>query len=201
MCTDQKIHLASGCITFTKYIWVTAGATTTEWEQRGVAILVLTTITLTHTIFPGFGVRLMNAFAVMKVILVLFIVISGWVVLAGGIKTVPDPHASFRNSFANSKSGSYYYATALFSVLNSYAGWSNASYVLNEVKNPVRTLKIAGPLGLGICTFMCLLANVSYYAASTPKQLAASGVTVASLFMGKVFGSHMQRAFSFFVAL
>ena len=35
-------------------------------------------------------------------------------------------------------------------MLNSYAGWSNAAYVVNEIRNPVRTLKIAGPLGLAI---------------------------------------------------
>ena len=56
------------------------------------------------------------------------------------------------------------YATAMFKVLNAYAGWANVNYVLNNVKNPVRTLKIAGPLGLGICAVLYLLANVSYFA-------------------------------------
>lgn len=51
----------------------------------------------------------------------------------------------------------------MFKVLNAYAGWSNVNYVLNEVRNPVRTLKIAGPLGLGICAVLYLLANVSYF--------------------------------------
>ena len=56
------------------------------------------------------------------------------------------------------------YATATFKVLNAYAGWSNVNYVLNDVKNPVRTLKIAGPLGLGICAVLYMLANISYFA-------------------------------------
>lgn len=56
------------------------------------------------------------------------------------------------------------YATATFKVLNAYAGWSNVNYVMNDVKNPVRTLKIAGPLGLGICAIFYLLANVAYFA-------------------------------------
>lgn len=38
------------------------------------------------------------------------------------------------------------------------------NYVLNNVKNPVRTLKIAAPLGLGICAVLYLLANVAYFA-------------------------------------
>ena len=52
----------------------------------------------------------------------------------------------------------------MFKVLNAYAGWSNVNYVLNDVKNPIRTLKIAGPLGLGICAVLYLLANVAYFA-------------------------------------
>jgi amino acid transporter len=58
----------------------------------------------------------------------------------------------------------FQYATATFKVLNAYSGWSNVNYVLNDVKNPVRTLKIAGPLGLGICAFLYLFANISYFA-------------------------------------
>ena len=38
------------------------------------------------------------------------------------------------------------------------------NYVLNDVKNPIRTLKISGPLGLGICAVLYLLANVAYFA-------------------------------------
>ena len=52
----------------------------------------------------------------------------------------------------------------MFKVLNAYAGWSNINYVLNEVKDPVRTLKIAGPLGLGICAVSYIFANIAYFA-------------------------------------
>jgi amino acid transporter len=67
-------------------------------------------------------------------------------------------------------------------------------YVLNEVKNPVHTVKIAGPLGLLICGILYVLANISYYAAATPEEIANSGVTVAGYFMGKVFGESAERA-------
>jgi uncharacterized protein involved in cysteine biosynthesis len=38
---------------------------------------------------------------------------------------------------------------------------------MNNVRNPVRTLKIAAPLGLGICAVLYLLANVAYFSAAT----------------------------------
>jgi L-type amino acid transporter 9 len=52
----------------------------------------------------------------------------------------------------------------MFKILFSYSGWQNVNYVLNDVKNPVRTLKIAGPLGLGITSALYILANISYFA-------------------------------------
>lgn len=66
--------------------------------------------------------------------------------------------------------------------------------MLNEIRNPVRTLKIAAPIGLSICGVLYMLANVAYYAAATPEEVAASGTTVASFFFGKVFGSAGKRA-------
>ncbi|KAJ5198618.1 uncharacterized protein N7498_007735 [Penicillium cinerascens] len=192
---------ASGCIVFASNIVVAAGKTTSEWEERGIAIGVIIFITLLHTLLPNWGVRGMNVIGVIKVILLLFIVITGWVVLSGRVSSVKNPYASFHNSFAGSSTSSNMYATALFKVLNSYAGWSNAEYVLNEIRNPVRTLKIAAPIGLFICGTLYILANVAYYAAATPEKIAASGVTVASFFMGKVFGIAAERALSVLVAI
>ncbi|KAL7934744.1 amino acid permease domain-containing protein [Trichoderma chlorosporum] len=192
---------ASGCIVFASNILVAANKTVTEWAERGIAIGVIVSVTLIHTFVPKLGVHGMNAFTVLKIILLLFIVITGWVVLGGGVSRVPDPHASFHDSFAGSAKSGNPYATALFKVLNSYAGWSNAMYVLNEVKDPVRTVKIAGPLGLSTCGILYILANVAYFSAATPAEIAASGTTVASFFMKKVFGSAAQRALSVLVAL
>lgn len=112
------------------------------------------------------------------------------------------------------------YATATFKVLNAYAGWSNVNYIMNEVKNPIRTLKIAGPLGLGICAVLYILANIAYFAcvpyrlanalmlmslrscsAATKEEISKTGVTVASLFFGNVFGEQAQKALTVFVAL
>lgn len=67
-------------------------------------------------------------------------------------------------------------------------------YVMNEIKDPVRTIKIAGPLGLSTCGILYILANVAYFSAATPAEIAASGTTVASFFMKKVFGRAAQRA-------
>ncbi|OCH94013.1 amino acid transporter [Obba rivulosa] len=191
---------ASGCIVFASNILVSAGVEATRWNERGIALGVIFFVTLLHGLTPKLGVLVMNGLSVFKVVLLLFVVITGWVVLGGGTR-VQDPHFMFRDAFAGSSHSSYDYATATFKVLNAYAGWSNVNYVLNNVKDPVRTLKIAGPLGLGICAVMYLLANVAYFAAATKHQIDSTGVTVASLFFGNVFGAQAQKALTVFVAL
>ncbi|SLM34620.1 high affinity methionine permease [Lasallia pustulata] len=192
---------ASGCIIFAQNILVAANHSVTEWGKRGIAIGVITFATCMHTFIPNWGVRMMNVLGSIKVFILVFIVITGFVVLGGHVHNIPDPHASFRDAFAGSSKSGYEYATALFKVLNAYVGWSNAAYVLNEVRRPVRTLKIAGPLGLGICAVLYILANVAYFAAATPKQVAQSGNTVAAVFFGRVFGKAAERALSVFIAL
>ncbi|KID93095.1 high affinity methionine permease [Metarhizium guizhouense ARSEF 977] len=120
-----------------------------------------------------------NLFTILRVVLMLLVVVTGWVVLGGGVSTVGDPRASFRNAFATSATSGNPYATALFKVLVSYSGWANSMYVLSEVKNPVGTIKIAGPLGLATCGVLYILANVAYFAAATPQEIVQSGTTVA----------------------
>lgn len=79
--------------------------------------------------------------------------------------------------------------------------WSVATFVLNEVRRPVRTLKIAGPLGLGICGVLYILANVAYFSVATPQQINDSGVTVAAYFFGRVFGVAGERALRYVYSL
>ena len=74
-------------------------------------------------------------------------------------------------------------------------------YVLNEVKNPVRTIKIAGPLGLSICGVLYLLANVAYFAAVPKAEILSSGRLVAASLFRNVLGEKAERALSVFVAL
>lgn len=85
--------------------------------------MVILSITLLHVFLPNWGVHGMNATGVIKIIVVLFIVVTGWVVLGGGVTDrIPDPHLSFRNAFAGSATSTNPYSTALFKVLNSFIG-------------------------------------------------------------------------------
>ncbi|KAF7298690.1 Amino acid transporter [Mycena indigotica] len=188
---------AAGCIADQRSILIAAGQPDPRWVVRGIALGVILFTTVLHGLTPRLGILVMNALSVFKIVILLLIVVTGWVVLSG--KThIQDPHANFRKAFEGSSHSSNDYATATFKVLFAYNGWSNVNYVLNDVKNPVRTLKIAGPLGLSICAALYLLANIAYFAAATKAEIIKANVTVASLFFKNVFGEKAEKALSKF---
>lgn len=88
-----------------------------------------------------------NAIAIVKVITLLFIAITGLVVL-GGHTNVVDPGANFQNSFEKLEGGTTAYGitNALYKIVFAYAGYTNAFNVVNEVKvsSPVIATSASG---------------------------------------------------------
>ncbi|RAL60967.1 hypothetical protein DID88_010063 [Monilinia fructigena] len=68
----------------------------------------------------------------------------------------------------------YGVVTALYNVIWSYIGYSNANYALAETKNPVKTLKMAAPTALAIVGILYMLANIAYFAAVPKEEIMTS---------------------------
>jgi hypothetical protein len=75
------------------------------------------------------------------------------------------------------------------------------NYALSEVKNPARTIRIAGPLGLGVVAILYLLTNIAYFAGASKEEITSSGRLVAALLFKNVYGPQAERIMSGFVAL
>lgn len=72
---------------------------------------------------------------------------------------------------------------------------------MGEVKSPVRTIKIAGPLAIGIIATLYLLVQVAYFAAVPKEDILGSTQIIAALFFQNMFGDAAARALSVFVGL
>ncbi|PTD12120.1 hypothetical protein HYE67_009975 [Fusarium culmorum] len=194
-------------LAFGRYILYASGKETPDgWEARGIAVACVTFSVLLHSTLPKWGIRLFNVLGVFKVVILLFIVFSGFAALAGH-RRVPDPH-NFDNAFriedgdGYGGGGAYAYSNALLNIIYSYKGWENANYVLGELKNPRKTLSVAAPIAIGGVTILYVLANVAYFAAIPKSDLAKSEVIVAGLFFRNVFGQGAAaRSLPAFVAL
>lgn len=91
---------------------------------------------------------------------------------------------------------------SLINVMFSFQGYENAFNLVNEVKNPIKTLKWSAPLSLIATGVLYMLANIAYVAAASKQEIIESEVNVASLFFEKVFGGGgAARAFNFLICV
>ena len=183
---------ASNAIVLSEYLWKVNGHSPSAWEEKGVAVAGYSVAYLLVVFHTRGSLWLSNLIGSVKLVTLIFISITGLVVL-GGHTRVKDPKANFRDAFAGSGSGGGYGATnALYDIIFSYQGYSNAFNVVNEVKNPVKTIKKSSTLALLLVAILYILANVAYLAAVPKATLAAGKQTVASLFFEAVFGSEVK---------
>jgi len=241
---------AGNSLVFGEYILLAAQVNPTRWTLRLVGFACVTFAVLIHGTRVSWGLRLQNFLGVFKILVLLFIVVTGFVALGGhvrdfevgadglGVVPIPGPNGgiegvadswrtgprdakeNFRDAFAGTKGSASSFCLSLynvrffpslclgcFSLMNigqviwSYIGFSNVNYALSEVKNPQRTVRIAGPLAIAVVTVLYLLANIAYFAGATKEEITGSGRLVAALLFRNVYGPKAERALSVFVAM
>lgn len=136
-----------------------------------------------------------NVIGIVKVVTLVFISITGLVVLGGHTRVV-NPGANFNNAFEKLEGGTSAYGitNALYKIVFAYAGYTNAFNMVNEVKvsciwalssshtpfvtpasdhsltrvlfkNPIKQIRRNGFISLAIVTALYILANVAFFAA------------------------------------
>ncbi|KAK7190609.1 hypothetical protein DPSP01_007265 [Paraphaeosphaeria sporulosa] len=187
-------------IVLAKYLFAMSGHTPTNWELKGVAIAGYTVAVLLLAFHTRFSYMLSNGIGLVKVLTLVFIAITGFVVLGGHTK-VADPEINFRDSFAGAATA-YGATNAMYKIVFSYAGFENAFNVVNEVRNPVKKLKTYAFIALTIVAILYTLANVAYFAAVPKAELLASKEISAALFFKHALGSSSAvKGLNFLIAL
>lgn len=209
---------AGNSVIFGEYILNAAQVEVTRWNQRGIGLACISAAFLIHATAVKWGLRLQNFLGIVKLIIILIITVTGWVALAGHLQ-VEKPH-NFSNAFEGTRGSGYGIVTALYNVIWSFIGYSNANYVgnfsclclcphlltgsvkaLSETRNPVRTLKIAAPLAVISVGILYMFVNIAYFAAVPKEEILSSGQILAATFFRNMFGTRAERVMSVFVAL
>ncbi|KAJ7118051.1 hypothetical protein C8R44DRAFT_878692 [Mycena epipterygia] len=150
-----------------------------------MAILWLTFSLAMIGVFGKWGARLQNALGTFNFGILAGIALLGLLSLVGvprfvirlGYKT-PHNFASWDALWSGSRSDPNSLVTALYNIIWSFIGYSNANYALPEVKDPVRTIKRAAPLAIQSVAAVYMLVNI------------------AVLFFRNLFGPAIERALS-----
>ncbi|OGM46083.1 amino acids transporter [Aspergillus bombycis] len=190
-----------GTIAIAENLLLATQVTANDWVKRCMAITLMASVAAMHICAKTWNVKLMNILGSLKLLVLALLVVAGLGLVIFGSPNVAHPGVSYERPFAGSSTDVSDYTVALFKVLATFQGWSNAMYVLDEVKDPRRTLKAAGVLGVGSVGILYVLVNAVFFVAATPMELSETGITVVALFIGKVFGQHMQRFTAILAAL
>ncbi|OLY80981.1 High-affinity methionine permease [Smittium mucronatum] len=161
------------------------------WIYRGIAVLAISLATLACMLSVKWSLRLINVLTLMKTTLLLFMGVTGILLLAGAIKH--EKNDNFSRGFKGTKSNLGGYASALNKVFYSYDGWSNITYSVGEMINPVKNLPISATLGVGVVTGLYSLSILAYMAA-VPISVALNAKEVlAAEFTNRIFGPVFGR--------
>jgi amino acid transporter len=165
-----------------------AGVTDNPWAERGIGIVVITIICLLHSFSVPWGIRTTDLLTMIKIAVLVMISITGIIAAAGG--THAPRTGAFTNAFEGTTADGSGYASALFKAFFAFDGWNNANYVIGELRNPVRTLKVAALSAISLVSVLYVLANIAYFAV-VPKEVIldkTKGTLVAAEFFTIVFG-------------
>ncbi|KAM3424601.1 hypothetical protein BST61_g6591 [Cercospora zeina] len=196
---------ASNCIVFAQYTLFAFGAEATDFVKKLLAVSLLTWITGVHAVFMRAGIRIQNFLGWIKIGLIVFMILSGlFVVLFRREEqlsvSAPAPLANtpdFDWTWTGLWQGSIWswgaIATSILKVFYSFSGLNNVNNVLNEVKDPVRTLKSVAFTALATACGMYLLVNVAYFLVVPLDEVRGSGELIAAIFFEKVFGVAVGR--------
>ena len=199
-------NLAGNSIAIGSFVMGAANRPASRGPVIAIALTVLTAAVLLHVCSRRGGILVNNAFAVVKVLILISIIVIGFV-KAGrtGLRGFPPALENFDagKSFKSEQRGITDYARAFVYVLYPYSGFQQPFYVLSEVRKPRQTFPKYTLIALFLGFALFMLVNVAYFMV-VPKdlQLANPDVAMATLFFGQIFGNEAaKQALSGLVAL
>ncbi|KAF1800489.1 amino acid permease-domain-containing protein [Mucor lusitanicus] len=132
--------------------------------------------------------KMISFFTVVKISVLLLIACIGILVLAKAIPS--DVDASLNLSFFGTSNTVGPYASALYYVMNSYSGWHNLNFVVDEVKDPIRNLPKASAAAVITTATLYILTNIAYLVVLPLDTMKSSEFIVAAAFFTRSLGEN-----------
>ncbi|KAJ2645132.1 hypothetical protein GGF44_000109 [Coemansia sp. RSA 1694] len=181
--------IAANVAIFAQYFFYAAGRreyiADRDYLLRGIGALTMTALMVLNMLSVRWSLRLLNAFAAIKMLTLLVVSFTGLLLLVGAVKRTPGTNWS--RGFSGTKLDAQSFASAMTRLFWSWEGWSNVGYVVGEVKNVKRNLPLSLGLAMSTLAVLYLLANVAYFSV-IPLEDIDNGTLLAAQFMNKVFG-------------
>lgn len=187
----------SNVLVFGEYVLHAVGIEPTDFRTRLTGLTFLYITCAFHGISVHHGVKVQDFMGVMKLLLAGVIVGAGVYVNFFPLSVTHVEYQLNTAEFFPVKStiSVSSFASAVIKGTFAFSGWNSVHTVTNEIIDPVRTLKIAGPLSLTIVTITYVVINVTYLAVIPSDEISSSGQLIGSLLFEKIFGYRFGRQF------
>ncbi|KAJ2630568.1 hypothetical protein H4R22_002582 [Coemansia sp. RSA 1290] len=186
--------IAANVAVFAQYFFFAAGKhdyiESRDYLLRGIGAVVMTVLLILNIVSVRWSLRLLNVFAAIKMVTLLIVSITGFLLLVGILKRTPGTNWS--RGFSGTKFDAQSFASAMTRLFWSWEGWSNVGYVVGEVKNVKRNLPLSLGLAMSTLGVLYLLANVAYFSI-IPLEDIDNGTLLAAQFLDRVFGPTMGQ--------
>ncbi|UKZ50047.1 hypothetical protein TrVGV298_004302 [Trichoderma virens] len=177
---------ASNCVIFSRYVLFAFGVeNASALVAKSLAVVLLVAVTVIHAVTPKAGIKIQDFLGWIKVGIIVFMIFAGLYVVVFQPTLDTSTHKnplSWDHLWDDSVWNWGVMSTSLFKVFYAYAGLDNVSNVLNEVKDPVRTLRSVTLTALATSCAMYTLINVAYFIVVPIDEIKGSGELIAALF-------------------
>ncbi|KAI9152033.1 High-affinity methionine permease [Paramyrothecium foliicola] len=171
-------NMAGNCISFSIRVLNAADfENPSSGLVRGIALAIAAATCLIHAFSRRGGIWLNNLFAMIKLMILFFILIVAIVVSAGGLpkaRNVFTENTKASASFSGASEDANGYAHAFLAIIFSFSGYEQVNYVMGEVGRPRRKYPIAMMSGVTIIIVLYMAINLAYMAV-VPKELQLHG--------------------------
>lgn len=169
----------------------------TLFRTRLVGLILLFTVCFFHGVNMRHGVMIQDFLGLLKLALAGIIILTGfWSIFLPTLITGLEKHLHWALFYpVKTQLTLASFAGAVIKGTFAYAGWNSALTVTNEIKDPVRTLKVAGLASLAAITVTFIAINVTYLVVIPSDEIAGSGELIGAVLFEKVFGYHFGRQF------
>ncbi|KAJ1791476.1 hypothetical protein LPJ59_004982 [Coemansia sp. RSA 2399] len=186
--------VAANVSIFAQYFFYAAGKQeyieSRDYLLRGIGALTMTAMMALNIVSVRWSLRLLNAFAVVKLATLAVVSISGFLLMVGAVER--SAGTNWSRGFHGTRIDAQSFASAMTRLFWSWEGWSNVGYVVGEVRNVKRTLPLSLGLAMGSLAVLYVLANVAYFSV-IPLEEIDNGTLLAAQFMDRLFGKTMGQ--------
>lgn len=185
-----------GALIFGEYFLDFLNIEVNEFRSRLTGFMFVLFACVFHSVSLKHGLFVQNFIGALKIVLLVIMTLTGLYVFLPSSFTGIERQLHSETFFEIKGDVSVASMTnAIIMASFTLAGWNLSHASSNEVKDPNRTYKIAGPLSLLIVICGYTAFNISYLWVLTDEEMVKSGNLVGAALFAKIFGSNFGSKF------